>query len=505
MGELIKKAPLSYFFAIFVQVVMLVMLSMIPASSVASAASVPLRGVIEGFYGTPWTEAARLDMLAFCGKSGLNAYIYAPKDDPYHREKWREPYPEAELADLARLVTAAKADGVRFIFAVSPGLDLHLGAGEAADRAAMLEKCEALYALGVRDFAIFFDDIESCDGAGQAAFLRAIDQELRARHPDVHPFLTVPTQYSYDTMQDGAGNSSDYTRAFAAGLAGTDILVLYTGDGVARGGLTADSLAAARNLYGGRPLGPWWNYPVTDYDEAKLALGPIEQLPLGDVPAIFYNPMKHERLSKIALATGAALAKDPETYNPEAAWHQAIEDFADTENHRTAAKRRTPSAATQPRASKAPARLAAAMETFADHSTHMKNIWADIGRPDAPAFRHAVDNLFAAIDQGAPEAVTTSRLHDLDARLSAIEQDASILETNLDPATLAECQPQLHRLKALATACRTGLRLLEVPNDKAARTDFHAARAALAKDTAAHISDDALQILLDGITERAGE
>ena len=212
--------------------------------------------------------------------------------------------------------------------------------------------------------------------------------------------------------------------------------------------------------------------------------------------------MKHERLSKIALATGAALAKDPETYNPEAAWHQAIEDFADTENHRTAAKRRTPSAATQPRASKAPARLAAAMETFADHSTHMKNSWADIGRPDAPAFRHAVDNLFAAIDQGAPETVTTSRLHDLDARCAAIEQDAVTLETSLVPATLAECQPQLHRLKALATA---GLRLLEAPNDKAARTDFHAARAALAKDTAAHISDDALQILLDGITERAGE
>ncbi|MDY6272347.1 MAG: beta-N-acetylglucosaminidase domain-containing protein, partial [Selenomonadaceae bacterium] len=219
-----------------------------------AASAVPLSGVIEGFYGTPWTEAERLDMIAFCGDHGLTAYVYAPKDDPYHREKWREPYPAAELSDLARLVAAADAHHVRFVFAVSPGLDLHLGNGEAADRAAMLAKFEALYALGVRDFAVFFDDIQNRDGAGQAAFLRAVDGELRARHPDVHPLLTVPTEYGYDVMQDGTGAPTDYTRAFAAGLRGSGIIVLYTGDGVARRGLTAERLAAAARLYDGSPL-----------------------------------------------------------------------------------------------------------------------------------------------------------------------------------------------------------------------------------------------------------
>ena len=448
-------------------------------SSRGEAASVPLRGVIEGFYGTPWTEDARLDMISFCGRTGFNAYIYAPKDDPYHREKWREPYPATELQNLARLVAAAQQNGVRFIFAVSPGLDLHFGAGEDADRSAMLAKFEALYQLGVRDFAIFFDDIESRDGAGQAAFLRAIDEGLRARHPGVHPLITVPTEYSYDTMQDGQGSPTAYTRAFAAGLKGTDILVLYTGDGVAKGGLTAESLASARSLYSGRPLGLWWNYPVSDYDEAKLALGPIEKLPLDGVPAIFYNPMKHERLSKIALATGAALAKAPETYDPEAAWYQAIEDQYGAQ--------------------------AAAMETFADHSTHMKNSWADIGRLDAPEFRHAVDNLFAAIDQGAPEAVTLSRLHDLDARCAAIEQDVSSLEQNLDDATLEECAPQLQKLRRMAAAARYGLRMMEDASDEAARVKFRVLRKEFVEDTSARVSDDALQNLIDGIAERAGE
>ena len=44
-------------------------------SGTASAAPVPLRGVIEGFYGTPWQEAQRLDILDFCRAHQLNAYI----------------------------------------------------------------------------------------------------------------------------------------------------------------------------------------------------------------------------------------------------------------------------------------------------------------------------------------------------------------------------------------------------------------------------------------------
>lgn len=91
-----------------------------------SASSVPLRGVIEGFYGTPWQQEERLDILAFCRAEGFNAYLYAPKDDPYHREKWREPYPEDKLRELGALVKAAKAQDVHFIFAVSPGLDVSL-------------------------------------------------------------------------------------------------------------------------------------------------------------------------------------------------------------------------------------------------------------------------------------------------------------------------------------------------------------------------------------------
>ena len=63
---------------------------------------VPFRGTVEGFYGTPWSHEARLSQLDFYGKNKMNVYIYGPKDDPWHRDKWRVPYPEAEAKRIAR-------------------------------------------------------------------------------------------------------------------------------------------------------------------------------------------------------------------------------------------------------------------------------------------------------------------------------------------------------------------------------------------------------------------
>ncbi|MCI6284739.1 beta-N-acetylglucosaminidase domain-containing protein [Selenomonas sp.] len=466
---------------VFVKSMMMALLCVLAWSAfsrAAVAAPVPMRGVIEGFYGTPWTEAERLDIIAFCKEHGFNAYVYAPKDDLYHRERWREPYPKEELDDLAKLIAAAKADGVRFVFAVSPGLSLHLdGKDPAADRAAMLAKLESLYKLGVRDFAIFFDDIENKDGAGQAAFLNAISGELHRRHKDIGALLTVPTEYDRGVMTDAEGNATPYTAAFAQHLS-KDIVVLYTGEGVAKGRLTREQLDTANALYH-RQLGLWWNYPVNDYAETKLALGPMDPLPLADVPVILYNPMKYERLSKIALATGADLACDSAHYDAETSWQHAIRDqYGD---------------------------LAPAMQIFADHSTHLENDWADIGRADAPQMRKAVDGLLAALDQDAPVPVKLQRLRTLDDDLVQLQAAVETLQTRLDPATLQECQPQLAQLNRIVTADRLALKLLRqqlagTPIDLAplavARQDI------VAHEQEAHISDNVARLCLDEIVNR---
>lgn len=71
-----------------------------------------IRGVVEGFYGEPWSHAERLDLIGFCGGQGLDTWVHAPKDDPYHRGLWREPYPDEELERLGELVGAAELHGV---------------------------------------------------------------------------------------------------------------------------------------------------------------------------------------------------------------------------------------------------------------------------------------------------------------------------------------------------------------------------------------------------------
>ncbi len=65
-----------------------------------SSSPILLHGIVEGFYGTLWNYDVRADMLRFCGEYDLNSYIYVPKDDPYHRDKWGEPYPNDKLIEL---------------------------------------------------------------------------------------------------------------------------------------------------------------------------------------------------------------------------------------------------------------------------------------------------------------------------------------------------------------------------------------------------------------------
>lgn len=59
-----------------------------------------------------------------CLRFGLNSYVYAPKDDVKHRSRWRDLYSSDESKELSRLIDAAKEHGIRFIYALSPGLDL---------------------------------------------------------------------------------------------------------------------------------------------------------------------------------------------------------------------------------------------------------------------------------------------------------------------------------------------------------------------------------------------
>src|SRR5262245_13644235 len=127
------------------------------AAGTAMARTAPLRGVVEGYYGRPWSGEARRDVIRFLADRGMNAFVYAPKNDPFHRDRWREPYPGDALVDLRATARVARRAKVRFVYALSPGLDVCYSCRD--DRRALTRKLAQLARrAGVRRFALFFDD-----------------------------------------------------------------------------------------------------------------------------------------------------------------------------------------------------------------------------------------------------------------------------------------------------------------------------------------------------------
>lgn len=117
-----------------------------------------IRGVIEGFYGKPWSDQARKDLFKFMGQHRMNTYIYSPKDDKYLRENWREAYPQDKLNEIKSLVDEANKNHVEFVYALSPGNDITYS--NEADYQATIKKFDQLRSIGVKQFYIALDDIE---------------------------------------------------------------------------------------------------------------------------------------------------------------------------------------------------------------------------------------------------------------------------------------------------------------------------------------------------------
>jgi hypothetical protein len=292
-----------------------------------------VRGVIEGFYGTPWSQQDRLAALDFDARVKFNTYVYSPKDDPYLRARWRDPYPAPQLAQIRTLVDRAAADHVRFTYALSPGLSACYS--DPADAHALVAKFESLWAIGVRAFAVPLDDISYGDwhcaddrahygtgpaaaGTAQADLLNQVQRQFIATHPGVRPLEFVPTEY-----HDSA--SSPYKTAIRTKL-DRAVVVEWTGFRVVAPAITPADAAAARKLYG-HDLLVWDNYPVNDYVTNRLLLGPyVGRDPglSGGLAGITANPMIQEEASKIALFGVAAYTWHPDGYDPNAAWTAAL-------------------------------------------------------------------------------------------------------------------------------------------------------------------------------------
>lgn len=292
----------------------------LPVVEIKDYPSVRFRGVVEGFYGTPWSHEARLRQLKFYGENKMNTYIYGPKDDPYHSSpNWRLPYPEKEALQLQELVKVANENEVDFVWAIHPGQDIKWN---QEDRDLLLAKFEKMYDLGVRSFAVFFDDIsgEGTNPNKQAELLNYIDEKFVKVKPDVTPLVMCPTEYN-KSWSNPKGN---YLTTLGEKL-NPSIQIMWTGDRVISD-ITKDGIAWI-NARIKRPAYIWWNFPVSDYVRDHLLLGPVygNDTQIADQMSGFVtNPMEHAEASKIAIYSVAGYAWNPEKYNSEQTWKDAI-------------------------------------------------------------------------------------------------------------------------------------------------------------------------------------
>ena len=268
-----------------------------------------MRGIIEGFYGTPWTWQERHSVCAVLADAGMDTYVYAPKDDPLHREAWRDPYQSDVLDEFEAL---AGAGTLRVGFSVSPGLSMDLE--DADDRRVLLTKLDSVRRAGISLVGLLLDDLDPAPGLGRrhgelTAWLR---DQLDA---SVELFM-VPLHYT-------GLERPPYLEELDATVP-AEVPIGWTGRHVVNASITvADAERWRANMGSRRPL-LWDNTPVNDAVMADhLFTGPLRGREPGLVEHLagyLANPMVQPRISAAPLLSAAAWLRGDD---PALAWGEA--------------------------------------------------------------------------------------------------------------------------------------------------------------------------------------
>lgn len=276
------------------------------------------RGVVEGFYGNNWSQTDRIRQFQFYGANKMNTYIYGPKDDPYHLARWREAYPTETAKKMEALVEEAKRNKVKFVWAIHPGNDIQWNKTDSTN---VVKKLEMMYKLGVRAFAVFFDDVwggEGTRGIKQAELLNYVTDNFVRKYDDVEPLILCPTQYN----RGWAGGS--YLSELRDNLY-KEVRIMWTGNSVVDF-INKGDMEWINNQIG-RKAFIWLNYPVNDYCISRMLMGPTfgDDLNIAnDLSGYTSNPMEYAEASMLSLYSIADYTWNMADYDSNASWERAI-------------------------------------------------------------------------------------------------------------------------------------------------------------------------------------
>uniref|UniRef100_A0A7I4Y650 protein O-GlcNAcase n=1 Tax=Haemonchus contortus TaxID=6289 RepID=A0A7I4Y650_HAECO len=268
-----------------------------------------ISGVVEGFYGRPWTFEQRKQLFARLNRLGMNTYVYAPKDDLKHRPQWRVPY-NCEEADILRsLIESARENNIRFVYSLSPGIDIAYSKTE--EILCIKSKLDQVRMLGCESFALLFDDIEcEMNEMDRKCFDSFVSAQVAVTN-EVYEYLGrpqfffCPTEYC-ESRAVPSLEHSEYLATLGEELI-NDVHILWTGPRVISRHITVDHVRSVSRILRRRPL-IWDNLHANDYDQKRVFMGEFSGRPVAlkkEAVGLLMNPSCKYELNFVPLLTFA--------------------------------------------------------------------------------------------------------------------------------------------------------------------------------------------------------
>lgn len=295
-----------------------------------------LSGVIEGFYGVPWTQSERHMVLDWMQSFRLNTYLYAPKDDLKQRLLWRETYTSEETAVLKNLIDACQVRGIRFVYALSPGLDIAYSKSSELD--ILKRRIDQIRKLGGNHFALLFDDIPDTmredDRERFGSFAKAQCQVVNELYRWIQEssagssrVFFCPTPYCGRMQRAGLGGEH-YLEELGASL-DPAVDVFWTGSEIISSEISLEHIQELTQLLR-RPPVIWDNLHANDYDGTRFYCGPYSGRPLElrqAVRGVMHNPNNEAPLNFVPWKSLSDYLQAEADWNPRESYLNAMSEW----------------------------------------------------------------------------------------------------------------------------------------------------------------------------------
>lgn len=281
---------------------------------------VAFRGFIEGYYGNPWSNEDRAELMKYGGDFKMNAYIFAPKDDPYHNSRWRELYPQEKLEEIKQLALAGEKSKTRYVYALHPYMSNPIRHGNEQqyqeDLKTIKSKLTQLMDAGVRQFAILADDA-AVPAGGAGSYVKLMEdltnwltqlQEEGTYQGLKKELLFCPNDYMGNGSSEQLKVVNKMPRSVSIIMTGGRVWGEVTNNFVTN---FYNNIASEENE--GRGPFMWINWPCSDNSKNHLIMGGNSTFlhPGVDptkIQGIVLNPMQQSEASKSAIFANADYA-----------------------------------------------------------------------------------------------------------------------------------------------------------------------------------------------------